>query len=95
MRKVCGPDVYDDITHTAWVKIFSKMLKYIVPIAVKFEMNQLKQKQLEARQQGKAQGGGSSGSGFFTASRNSRQSHDSGRDSANSSVVAESTASNA
>lgn len=37
--KLCvGKAVYDMPTHTAWVKIYSRMLSHIVPIAVKYEL---------------------------------------------------------
>jgi len=37
LRHCLGPD-YDPPTHNAWVKIYSRMLKVMVPVAVVFEM---------------------------------------------------------
>jgi hypothetical protein len=36
--KTCLGPAYDGKTHTAWVKIFSKMLKIIVPISISYEL---------------------------------------------------------
>lgn len=36
--KHCLGPAYDGRTHSAWVKIFSKMLKIIVPISVSYEL---------------------------------------------------------
>lgn len=37
LKRCLGPG-YDSKTHTAWVKIFSKMLKVIVPISITHEL---------------------------------------------------------
>ena len=37
LKSCLGPE-YDSATHKVWVKIFSRMLMVIVPVAVTFEM---------------------------------------------------------
>ena len=37
LKSCLGPE-YDSATHKVWVKIFSRMLMVIVPVAVSFEM---------------------------------------------------------
>ena len=38
VRTVVGPAIYSEQTHRAWVKIFSQMLRVIVPVAVAHEL---------------------------------------------------------
>ena len=38
MKKVIGPENYDSVAHSGWIKIYSKMLAVIIPIVVKFEL---------------------------------------------------------
>jgi hypothetical protein len=38
LKLVFRGDVYDRVVHTAWVKLYSKILSIIVPIAVEYEM---------------------------------------------------------
>lgn len=38
IKLTVGKTNYDTVTHTAWVKIYSKMLSIILPISVKYEL---------------------------------------------------------
>lgn len=38
LKKCVGPSVYTQSAHNAWVKVYSRMLRTIVPIAVAFEL---------------------------------------------------------
>lgn len=38
LKKVLGPNAYDSRLHMAWVKVFSRMLRVIVPCAVVLEL---------------------------------------------------------
>lgn len=38
LKKVIGPDHYDSRTHLSWVKVYSRMLRVIVPTAVSMEL---------------------------------------------------------
>lgn len=38
LKLTVGKEVYDIITHTAWIKIYSRMLFIILPIVVKYEL---------------------------------------------------------
>jgi hypothetical protein len=42
LERVCGPEVYNATAQKGWEKIFSKMLKLIVPLSVKYELQELK-----------------------------------------------------
>jgi hemoglobin-like flavoprotein len=48
MKKICGDEVYNVATHRAWVKIMSKLLKYIIPHALSLEMQQIHQNNYES-----------------------------------------------
>lgn len=37
LRHTLGQEVYDAGTHTAWVKLYSRMLDIIIPIVVEYE----------------------------------------------------------
>jgi hemoglobin-like flavoprotein len=37
MRHTLGAEVYDASTHTAWVKLYSRMLDIIIPVVVEYE----------------------------------------------------------
>jgi hypothetical protein len=37
---VLGPDDYDLITHTAWIKFYSRVLDVVVPIVLAHEISQ-------------------------------------------------------
>lgn len=39
MRVVIGEESYDSATHHAWIRIFSRMLSIMVPVAVAFEIS--------------------------------------------------------
>ncbi len=38
IKLAVGKTHYDTTTHTAWVKIYSRMLSIILPLAVKYEL---------------------------------------------------------
>ena len=38
LKLIVGPE-YDAVTHMGWVKIFSRVLKVMVPIAVQYEID--------------------------------------------------------
>lgn len=38
IRNCVGPTVYTNEVHNAWVKIYSRMLKTMVPVAVAYEL---------------------------------------------------------
>jgi len=38
MRRVMGYNAYTDRVHTVWVKIYNRMLRTIIPVAIKLEM---------------------------------------------------------
>lgn len=38
LKLTVGKEVYDIITHTAWIKIYSRILSIILPIVVKYEL---------------------------------------------------------
>lgn len=38
LKTVLGEETYDKRVHEAWVRIFSRMLSVIVPVAVSFEI---------------------------------------------------------
>jgi len=40
LRVVLGPDDYDLITHTAWIKFYSRVLDVVVPIVLAHEISQ-------------------------------------------------------
>ncbi len=40
LRVVLGPDDYDLITHTAWIKFYSRILDVVVPIVLTHEISQ-------------------------------------------------------
>jgi len=42
LRAVLGDEDYDTVTHTAWIKFYSRMLDVIVPIVLEHEMSQAK-----------------------------------------------------
>jgi hypothetical protein len=39
IRQVVGINLYTDMVHKSWVKIFSSMLRVIVPVAVAHELS--------------------------------------------------------
>ena len=39
LKKTLGPEIYTPAVHGAWIKIYSKMLTVIVPVAVAYEIN--------------------------------------------------------
>ena len=39
LRKCLGNDEFDDKTHFIWIKILSRILKHMVPVAVAYELN--------------------------------------------------------
>lgn len=39
LHKCLGPDVFNDNIHLIWVKILSRILKHMVPVAVAFELD--------------------------------------------------------
>ena len=38
IRKIVGDAVYTSEVHNAWIRVYSRMLSLMVPLAVKFEM---------------------------------------------------------
>lgn len=39
LKKTLGPEIYTAAVHGAWIKIYSKMLTVIIPVAVAYEIN--------------------------------------------------------
>ena len=38
LREVVGTEFYTDKLHSAWVKVYSRMLRVIVPVAISWEL---------------------------------------------------------
>ena len=38
LRQVVGTEFYTDKMHSAWVKVYSRMLRVIVPVAISWEL---------------------------------------------------------
>ena len=38
LKLTVGKEIYDVSTHSAWIKIYSRMLSIILPIVVKYEL---------------------------------------------------------